>query len=149
MLFRMRILKTIKLRFRVALFLLRLPLQLKRCSLPRLLTKLTPPAPRPLGLSTDDVRRAVDSLVFRPPFRWRPFPRTCLQRALALYRFLSLEGYAPQFSLGVARDRAAGKMDAHSRVLLDAKPFGEREDAQGRYHEIYTYPTLTSTTSSS
>lgn len=127
------------LALRASLWGLALPALLRLLPLPSLLRLLTPRVRARKGSPESPASRAavVMAVLSRlPPLRSRP----CLYRSLLLYKFLREAGLPVRIHFGVNRREAGGGLVGHSWLTLDGRPFLEREELQGRFATVFSYP---------
>lgn len=124
----------------LGLWLLALPLRLRRQSFPVLLGHLTSTGG---GLSWSDpqemdrVVRLVVRVCHLWCFRGPRYPRACLRQALALYYTLSRLGYPVTIHFGV--HKAKEVLYGHSWVTVQGQPVAEAIPP-GVLHVAYSYP---------
>ncbi|HEY7496232.1 MAG TPA: lasso peptide biosynthesis B2 protein [Candidatus Tectomicrobia bacterium] len=128
------------LAIRLGVWLLGLPVRLRRYPLPVLLERLAAVGEQQAGGSPQDLERVV-RLVVRVCrlrcFRLRLFPRACLRQALALYYILTRMGYAVTIHFGV--HKVGEELRGHSWVTIQGTPVAESTPA-GVFHCVYAYP---------
>jgi hypothetical protein len=125
---------------RVGVWLLGLPIRLRRQPLPRLLDRLAVGHGQPPSGSPQEMDRMVRLVVrvcrlrcFRLPL----FPRACLRQALALYYTLCLMGYPVAIHFGVHKAQEA--LHGHSWVTVQGQIVAESRPVEV-FHEVYSYP---------
>ena len=128
---------------RVGVWLLGLPIRLRRQSLPRLLDRLAVVKGQPSSGSPQEMDRMVRLVVrvchlrcFRPPL----FPRACLRQALALYYTLRRMGYPVAIHFGIHKVEEA--LHGHSWVTVQGQVVAESRPVEV-FHEVYSYPPAT------
>ena len=111
---------------RVAWWLCRSAVLMRRCSLPALCRKAS--SHRAMAVSRIHPARVlavVQRVCSLPLFSLPLFPRACTRRSLALYRELTRMGHPATIHFGVRRENAA--LAGHSWVTLNGVPMGERD----------------------
>lgn len=126
----------------IGVFLWRLPRQMDRMPLPRLLDRLSAGA-RP---DEPDVRRAAQRIArLRQPWLNLSLLRnrsTCYMRALTLYRFLPARERTLRIHFGVEPGiDSADRLRGHAWVTVDGEIFEPPDPLiAGRVREIYCHP---------
>lgn len=122
--------------FEVFYLALILPKKLKQDSLDELLERITPSK-----IKTSQAYRTRRIVVFvnwwlnRNIWELRP---TCLKRSLLLFHFLRKEGIPVKIHYGIAKN--GGKVEGHSWLTLEGRPFLEDGLTAEKYRETFVYP---------
>ena len=134
----------------VGLWLLRLPIRLRHCSLTEFLTRLSaaragkaPVALIPIDRAACIVRRVARFRLFRLPC----FPRICLRQSLALFWVLGRLGHRAELHFGVCKEGEA--LRAHGWVTVNGEPLLEEAGEHALFEHLYTHPSVASTTDAS
>jgi hypothetical protein len=94
-------------------------------------------APDGAARSTGFERRLAEYLLREGRFPFRP-PSNCLERSLAAYRMLCRAGAVPELVVGF-RPSEIKHIEGHVWVMVDGRPFAERDDAIGTYTAAMTF----------
>jgi hypothetical protein len=125
---------------RVGVWLLGLPIRLRRQSLPSLLDRLTVVKGQPSSGNPQEMDCMVQLVVWvcrLRCFRLPLFPRPCLRQALALYYTLRQRGYPVTIHFGV--HKAAEALHGHSWVTIQGQVVAESMPVEA-FREVYSYP---------
>jgi hypothetical protein len=128
---------------RVGVWLLGLPIRLRRQPLPRLLDRLAVVKGQPSSGSRQEVDRMVRLVVWvchLRCFRLSLFPRACLRQALVLYYTLCRMGYPVAIHFGVHKAEEA--LYGHSWVTVQSQVVAESMSVEV-FHKVYSYPPVT------
>ena len=82
-------------------------------------------------------RRLAEYLIREGRFPFRP-PSNCLERSLAAYRMLCRTGARPELVVGF-RPSHIKHIEGHVWVMVDGRPFAERDAAIGTYTAAMTF----------
>jgi hypothetical protein len=124
----------------VGVWLLGLPIRLRRQSLPRLLDRLAVVKGQLSSDSPQEMDRMVRLIVWvcrLRCFRLSLFPRPCLRQALALYYTLRRMGYPVTIHFGV--HKAEEVLHGHSWVTVQGQVVAESMPVEA-FHEVYSHP---------
>ena len=91
----------------------------------------------PGGRSTRDTARIVDlvDLIYAP--RGNQDPGNCLDRSLALYRFLSRNEPGTRLVLGMRRE--SSELEGHAWVIAGDRPYGQTPASGGGFETLATF----------
>jgi transglutaminase superfamily protein len=102
-------------------------------SLVRMMHRAPGSAPRSAAFE----RRLAEYLLREGRFPFRP-PSNCLERSLASYRLLGRAGAQPELVVGF-RPSPIKHIEGHVWVIVDGRPFAERDVAVGTYTAAVTF----------
>jgi len=121
--------------FRVAGWILILPVMLRRYDLGEMIRRITPRGAT-ARYDTHKLTVFVNWWLNRNVAMFEP---TCFRRSLVLYRFMCESGEPVRIHYGI-KNKSEGGNEGHSWLSIDGKPFGLDGESAGDYRETFSFP---------
>jgi len=132
-------LKSVLLLIKIFFLVTALPVMTKLLSLPKLMEALTPGKRNETFVQEEiDLIIKITDLILNQ--RFFIFYPTCLKKSLVLYHFFNKHGLNVAMNFGIKKDKESDKLDGHSWLTLDDKPFLENYNPLDFFKVIYSYP---------